>query len=253
MDFRPGGMLPGLFIGRYMPYDIIAIGAHPDDVEVGAGGVLIRLAQRRRRTGIIYLTAGEMGTGGDADIRGHEAAEAAEKMGADLLKTYDWGDTSLIDTYEHRLMLATDLRQYRPQIILCPAPWVGHGRRQSHADHVACGQIAINAANLAALKKVSVSGEPHHGIRIFHYFLPPGTQPDFVVDITDQFDCWIEALKCHKSQFLNPEKSRDYIWALESMARSFGSQGGVKYAQGFKAEQTTVVDDLFDLVKCERF
>jgi N-acetylglucosamine malate deacetylase 1 len=236
-----------------MTYDIISIGAHPDDVEVGTGGVLIRLAGQGRKTGIIYLTAGEMGTGGDAQIRSREAAEAAHKMGADLLKTYDWGDTALTDTYEHRLALAADLRLYRPKIILCPAPWIGHGRRQSHADHVACGQIAINAANLAGLKKVTIPGEPHQGIRIFHYFIPPGMLPDFVVDITAQFDGWIEALKCHKSQFLNPEKSRDYIWALESMGRYFGSLGGVKYAQGFKAEQIPVVDDLFDLAKCDRF
>jgi bacillithiol biosynthesis deacetylase BshB1 len=236
-----------------MTYDIISIGAHPDDVEVGTGGVLIRLAGQGRKTGIIYLTAGEMGTGGDAQIRSREAAEAAQKMGADLLKTYDWGDTALTDTYEHRLALAADLRQYRPKIILCPAPWIGHGRRQSHADHVACGQIAINAANLAALKKVTVQGDPLQGIRIFHYFLPPGMLPDFVVDITAQFDGWIEALKCHQSQFLNPEKSRDYIWALESMGRYFGSMAGVKYAQGFKAEQMPAVDDLFDLAKCDRF
>ena len=112
-------------------YDIISIGAHPDDVEVGTGGVLIRSGQKGRKTGIIYLTAGEMGTGGDAEIRSREALDAANTMGADLLKTYDWGDTSLMDTYERRLAIASDLRQYRPKIVLCPAPWIGHGRRQS--------------------------------------------------------------------------------------------------------------------------
>lgn len=236
-----------------MMYDVISIGAHPDDVEVGSGGVLIKLAEEGRKTGIIYLTAGEMGTGGDIETRNNEALDAAEKMGADLLRTYDWGDTSLIDDYDKRLSLAADIRHYRPKIILCPAPLIGHGRRQSHADHVACGEIAINAANLAGLKKVSIPGEPHHVSRIFYYFLPPGMLPDFVVDITGQFERWIEALKCHKSQFLNPEKSRDYIWTLESMGRYFGTMAGVNYAQGFKSDQTLLVQDIFDLAKGGRF
>jgi bacillithiol biosynthesis deacetylase BshB1 len=234
-------------------YDLISIGAHPDDVEVGSGGVLIKLAQTGRKIGIIYLTAGEMGTGGDAETRRQEAQAAADKMGADLLRTYDWGDTALADTYERRLALAADLRRFRPAITLCPSPWIGHGRRQSHADHVACGQIVINAANLASLKKVRVEGEPYRVRQLFHYFLPPGMNPHFVVDITNQFDAWIEALKCHRSQFLNPEKSRDYIWALESIARSFGMMAGVKYGQGFAADQILLIDDPFDLAKGERF
>ncbi len=234
-------------------YNVLSIGAHPDDVEVGTGGVLLKMADAGQKTGIIYLTAGEMGTGGDVETRKAEAGEAARMMGADLLKTYDWGDTALYDTCQHRLSLAADIRACRPRIILCPAPWKGHGRRQSHADHVACGEIAINAANLAGLKKADVPGEPHHVSRIFYYFLPPGMMPDFVVDITDQYDRWIEALKCHRSQFLNPEKSRDYIWTLESMGRYFGIMAGVNYAQGFKADQTLLVQDILDLAKGGRF
>lgn len=236
-----------------MNYDLISIGAHPDDVEVGTGGVLIKTARAGRKTGIIYLTEGEKGTGGDSTLRRREAAEAAALMGADLLKTFDWNDTALTDTYDRRLALAAEIRKYRPHIILCPAPWVGHGRRQSHADHVACGLLAQNAANLAALKKADVVGEPHQTARLFYYFLPPGMLPDLVVDITAEFNDWLEALKCHRSQFLNPDKKKDYLYTLESMARSFGLLGGVKYAQGFKADQTPVVQDLFDLARGERF
>lgn len=236
-----------------MVYDLISIGAHPDDVEVGAGGVLIKAAQKGYKIGIIYLTAGEMSTGGDVQTRNREAFEAARKMGADLLKTYDWGDTKLADNYEHRLALAADLCRYRPRIVLCPAPWVGHGRRQSHTDHVVCGQIVINSSNLAALKKVLVEGEPHQVSRIFHYFLPPHMLPDFVVDITDQFQEWMEALKCHRSQFLNPEKTKDYLSILESMARYFGVMAGVRYGQGFKADQTLLIDDVFGLTRGDRF
>ena len=236
-----------------MNYDLISIGAHPDDVEVGTGGVLIKTARARRKTGIIYLTEGEKGTGGDRATRRREAAEAAVLMGADLLKTFDWNDTALTDTYDRRLAVAAEIRKFRPRIILCPAPWVGHGRRQSHADHVACGQIVQNAANLAALKKADIDGEPHQTARLFYYFLPPGMLPDLVVDISAEFEDWLEALKCHRSQFLNPAKKRDYLDTLESMARSFGLLGGVKYAQGFKGDQTLLVQDLFELARGDRF
>ncbi len=232
-----------------MEYDLISIGAHPDDVEVGTGGVLIALNKNGYKTGIIYLTKGEMGTGGSAEIRAEEARQAADLMGSDLLETFDWGDCRLFDTYEKRIELAVLIRKYRPKIILAPYPRVGHGKRQSHPDHVAAGQIAINAAYYATLKKLPIEGEPHRVQRVFHYFLPPGVTPSFVVNITEHFNRWIEALKCHKSQFLNPEKSRDYIWSLETMARSFGMQAGCKYGQGFYNVEPIRIVDLFDLVK----
>jgi N-acetylglucosamine malate deacetylase 1 len=145
--------------------------------------------------------------------------------------------------------LAGLIRKCRPAIILAPYPQIGHGKRQSHPDHVAAGQIVINAASYATLKKMPIPGDPHSVKRVFHYFLPPGLTPSFVVDITEYFEQWIEALKCHKSQFLNPEKSRDYIWSLESMARSFGSQAGCRYGQGFYHIEPMRIVDLFDLVK----
>jgi LmbE family N-acetylglucosaminyl deacetylase len=107
--------------------------------------------------------------------------------------------------------------------------------------------IAINATNLAALKKADLPGEPHLVDRIFHYFLPPGVFPNFVVDITPHFDRWIEALSAHKSQFLNPEKSRDYIDSLTLMARSFGMQARCPYGQGFYAVEPIVVGDIMTL------
>jgi N-acetylglucosamine malate deacetylase 1 len=232
-----------------MNYDLISIGAHPDDVEVGTGGVLISLNRRGFKTGIVYLTKGEMGTGGTAEIRAEESINAAKVIGSDLLETYDWGDCQLFDTNERRLQLAALIRKYKPRVILSPYPKVGHGKRQSHPDHVAAGQITINAANYATLKKLPIEGEPHPVSRIFHYFLPPGLSPDFVVDISDCFKDWIEALKCHKSQFLNPEKSRNYIWSLESMARSFGIQSGCEYGQGFVSIEPLRIVDLLDLVK----
>jgi len=241
---------PGLFCiaMENQTYDLISIGAHPDDVEVGTGGVLINLAGRGYRCGIVILTQGEMGTGGDAEIRSRELHAAAGILNADIVNVFDWGDTRLEDSYDKRLTLAQIIRNTRPRIILAPYPQVGHGRRQSHPDHVASGIIAINAANLAALKKAELDGEPHLVSRIFHYFLPPGVTPNFVVNITPYFERWIEALEAHESQFMNPTKSKDYIESITSMARSFGLQSGCKYGQGFYAVEPILVDDIMTLV-----
>lgn len=244
-------MSPGFFVmtNNSQNYDLLSIGAHPDDVEVGTGGVLISLAKRGYRCGIVILTQGEMGTGGDADIRAAEVKKAAEILGVDLVRTFDWGDTRLEDTYPHRLALGEVIRQTRPKIILAPYPHVGHGRRQSHTDHVAAGVLAINAANLSSLKKADLPGEPHLVKRIFHYFLPPRVAPNFVVDITAYYDQWINALCAHESQFLNPAKEKDYIDHIASMARSFGLQAGCKYGQGFYAVEPIQVQDIMSLVE----
>lgn len=228
-------------------YDLLSIGAHPDDVEVGTGGVLIDLAKRGYKCGLVILTRGEMGTGGNAEIRAAEVEKAAHILGADIVATFDWGDTRLADSYDKRLQLAQIIRQCRPRIILAPYPQVGHGRRQSHPDHVAAGLIAINAASLASLKKIDLPGEPHLVTRILHYFLPPGVTPNFVVDITPHFERWLEALSAHKSQFMNPEKSRDYIESLTAMARSFGIQARCKYGQGFYATEPPLIKDIMTL------
>lgn len=230
-------------------YDLLSIGAHPDDVEVGSGGVLIDLNRRGKKTGIVILTEGEMGTGGTPEIRAKELQTAAKILGSDVIEVFNWGDTRLEDSYDKRLELARIIRQCRPKALLAPYPHVGHGRRQSHPDHVAAGIITVNAANLAALKKADVEGEPHLVNRIFHYFLPPKVSPNFVVDITPHFEQWIEALSAHESQFLNPEKSRDYIEHLTAMARSFGMQARCKYGQGFYAVEPVLVKDILTLAE----
>ena len=230
-------------------YDILAIGAHPDDVEVGTGGILIKQTDKGSKCGLVVLTHGEMGTGGTAEIRKQELYDAARIMGTDVVARFDWGDTRLEDTYEHRLELARVIRETRPKMILAPYPQVGHGRRQSHPDHVASGVLALNAANLAALKKVDIPGEPHLVTRTLHYFLPPHVTPHIVVDITNQFDRWIKALSAHKSQFLNPEKSKDYIEQLSAMARSFGLQARCMYGQGLVPAEPVQVDDLRHLIE----
>ncbi len=226
------------------PYDVLAIGAHPDDVEVGAGGVIIKLTDAGHRVALAILTRGEMGTGGTAEIREAEVRRATDLLGADLIAHLDWGDTRLADTAERRQEIAALIRQTRPRIVLCPYPHVAMGRRQSHPDHVAAGLLAINGGMLAGLKKADVPGELHRVGRYFFYFLPPKVKPDFVVDITAQFDRWIAALSAHESQFRNPQKSKNYIEQLTAMARMFGLAAGCMYGQGFAAPEPLLVPDI---------
>jgi bacillithiol biosynthesis deacetylase BshB1 len=224
-------------------YDCIAIGAHPDDVEVGTGGVLIKLSDLGYRTGIVVLTRGEMGTGGTAETRAREIAEAAAVMGADVLATLDLGDTRLMDTPDDRMSVAELLRQHRPRMVLAPYWTGGHGKRAGHPDHLAAGKITINAVNYASLVKAPIEGEAFRVPALYHFFLPPGIMPTFVVDITEQYERWMDCLKAHATQFQNPDKPRDYIWSLETLARYFGAQIGVKYGQGFAIGEPMAITD----------
>jgi bacillithiol biosynthesis deacetylase BshB1 len=228
--------------------DCLAVGAHPDDVEVGAGGVLIKLRQLGHSTGLAVLTRGEMGTGGTPEERSREIQMAADVMGARVVATFDLGDTRLVDTPDDRLRVAALYRRFRPRLVLAPFIRGGHGRRGSHPDHLAAGRLAMNAVNYAALAKLDLPGEPYQVPALFHYFIPPEVMPTFVVDITDQFETWMSALKAHATQFQNPSKPRDYLWSLETQARYYGSLVGVKYGQGFAAAEPMHVRDPMALV-----
>jgi len=233
---------------KYERLDLLVFGAHPDDVEVGCGGLLAKLNKRGYKTGLAILTQGEMGTGGTPEIRKKEVEDAAAIMGSKIVAHLDMGDCKLKDDYESRLIAARLIRQYRPTLVMAPWPRGGHGKRASHPDHIACGQIVMNGANFATFKKLPLE-EPIHRIKgLFHYFLPPEVMPTFVIDIGEEFETWIKALSAHRSQFLNPEKDRNYLWALESMARSYGNHIGVKYGQGYAIGEPLEVTDPFCLV-----
>jgi bacillithiol biosynthesis deacetylase BshB1 len=236
-----------------MALDFLAFGPHPDDAEIGCGGLLRKMKQRGHRTGIIDMTSGDMGWG-TPEIRLAECEAARKILGLDVRECLDLGDGRIEDTFENRCAAAAVIRKHRPEIVLAPYYHLPIGRGLGHNDHYKTGQIVANAYNLAHLRKAPVPGEPYQAKAIFYFFLPPGTVPTFVVDITDQFDDWMAALDCHQSQFSNPDKPRpDALPTVRDVFATFagywGWQIGVKYGQAFLSTSPLKVGNPLSLVE----
>ncbi len=236
-----------------MAVDILAFGPHPDDAEIGTGGVLRKLKDRGRTTGIIDMTSGDMGWG-TPEIRADEARAAAAVLKLDVRECLDLGDCRVEDTFENRCIVANVIRRHRPQIILSPYYDLPIGRGLGHNDHYKTGQIVANAYNLAHLAKAPCEGEPYQAKAIYFYFIPPGSKPTFIVDISAYAEDWLNAIDSHKSQFYHPDRPRPANSphpreAFESYARYWGWQIGVRHAQAFLATSPLKVDDPLTLVE----
>jgi bacillithiol biosynthesis deacetylase BshB1 len=236
-----------------MSLDILVFGPHPDDAEIGAGGMLLRMKSLGHRTGIVDMTTGDMGWG-TPEERLAECAEAAKVLRLDVRENLDLGDCRIEDTFENRCLVAGVIRRHRPQIVMAPYYDLPIGRGLGHNDHYKTGQIVSNAYNLAHLRKAPVEGEPHQAKAIYYYFVPPGTKPSFVVDISEWFEEWIRALDCHQTQFHHPDRPRPATLpsvrdTFESFARYWGWQIGVRYGQAFLAVTPFNVGDPLVLVR----
>lgn len=236
-----------------MPLDVLVFGPHPDDAEIGAGGLLAKMKSLGHSTGIVDMTAGDMGWG-TAEIRAGESAAAAKVLGLDVRENLDLGDCRVEDTFENRCKAAAMIRKHRPQIVLAPWYQLPIGRGLGHNDHYKTGQIVANAYNLAHLRKAPIAGEPHQAKAIYYYFLPIGTAPSFVVDISDHFETMMAAIDCHTSQFKNPERARPASYpgvrdVFETYARYWGWQIGVKYGQAYLSTAPLRIGDPLQLVR----
>jgi len=236
-----------------MAVDFLAFGPHPDDAEIGTGALLRKMKARGHTTGIVDMTTGDMGWG-TPELRVQECNDAAKVLRLDVRENLDLGDCRIEDTFENRCQVAGVIRKHRPQIIFSPFYELPIGRGPGHNDHYKTGQIVANAFNLAHLRKAPVDGEPHQAKAIYFYFLPPGRMPTFIVDVTDQFDDWMAALDCHKSQFHNTERPRPAELptvrdVFEANARYWGWQIGVKYGQAFLTTSPLRVGDPLSLVQ----
>jgi len=236
-----------------MAVDFLVFGPHPDDAEIGAGAMLRKMKSLGHTTGIIDMTTGDMGWG-TPELRLEECAKAARILQLDVRENLDLGDCRIEDTFENRCTVAGVMRRHRPEIVMAPYYQLPIGRGLGHNDHYKTGQIVANAYNLAHLKKAPVEGEPFQAKALYFYFLPPGTSPTFVVDVSDHFDDWMAALDCHQSQFHNAERPRPAHLpsvrdVFESYARYWGWQIGVKYGQAYLSTAPLRVGDPMMLVR----
>ncbi|HSZ01743.1 MAG TPA: bacillithiol biosynthesis deacetylase BshB1 [Terriglobales bacterium] len=232
------------------PLDVLAIAAHRDDVEQTCGGTLLKMAQHGRRTGILDLTQGEMGTRGTAEDRAQEAAEAAKILRVSWRQALDIPDGRVENTFENRLKVARVIREQRPRVVILPY-WKGR-----HPDHYTASALGYEACFLAGLAKLDFGGDagatkPHRPFKIIYATLYYDVRPTFVVDITELFEARFQALMAYKSQFSDQEAGKDLFPAqaeirarIEAMARFYGLLGGVTYAEPFLQKEVGLVEDL---------
>ncbi|MEW6378009.1 MAG: bacillithiol biosynthesis deacetylase BshB1 [bacterium] len=227
--------------------DLLAFGAHPDDVEMCVGGLLIKMKNQDYRTGIADLTRGEMGSRGTAQIRAREMAEATRLLAVDVRENLDLGDTRLTASHENILAAARIIRKLRPSILLAPY-W-----EDWHPDHAAAGMIVKQAFFQTRLAKLDLGYPPHYPRRIYYYPCHQPLIPTFVVDITSEFPRKVEALSSYRSQiFPSREDSQlpyrtigvsDYAFHVESRCRYFGSLINVKYGEALWVDRPLKLDD----------
>ncbi len=238
-----------------MKVDIIAFGAHPDDVELGAGGTLASHQQMGSKIGIIDLTFGELGTRGTKEIRLQEAEEARKILNCHVRHNLGFRDGFFVNDEMHQLEVIRYIRKYQPDIILCNAA------EERHPDHVKAAKLIVDASFLAGLAKIRTEWDgveqlPWRPTSLYHYMQFFDTKPDILVDISATIDVKMESVLAHKSQFFNPESTEEetliaqpeFIENIIARASYYGQFIGVKHAEGFQANQYIGTKNLFHLL-----
>ena len=227
------------------PIDVLAIAAHPDDVEQTCAGTLIRMAEQGYRTAVLDLTAGEMGTRGTEEERAAEAAAAAKEMLLAERHNLHLPDAKLENTLEARLAIAQKIRDLRPRVVILPY-W-----QARHPDHYRCSQSGYEACFLAGLRKVDLGGEPHRPAKIVYASLYADVRPSFVVDISAQFERRLKALMCYRSQFETQAQGSDVFpesaqisRRVRAAARYYGMLIDVEYGEPYVVKEMLRVSDI---------
>jgi bacillithiol biosynthesis deacetylase BshB1 len=230
-----------------MNLDVLAIAAHPDDVELTCGGTLLKMAQRGYKTGILDLTAGEMGTRGTPETRAKEAAKAATLLAVKWRGTLGVPDSDVQPSRQHKLRLAAVIRELRPKTVILPY-WEAR-----HPDHYHASTLGYEACFLAGLKQLPLQGEAYRPFKILYSISFADVRPTFIVDITAQFKQRHKAILSYGSQFLPPKtekksKVRLAIDRLEAdmnqLARHYGQMIGVDYGEPFLQKELLKVEDI---------
>jgi bacillithiol biosynthesis deacetylase BshB1 len=230
--------------------DVLAIAAHPDDIELICGGTLISAHMLGRSTGIIDLAAGEMASRGTPELRAKEAAKAAKVMGVAVRENLGFPDGGIQNTPETRAKLAVAIRQLKPRIVITHSQ---HGR---HPDHPIVAQLVRDACFVAGLKKVEPKVAPHRPLKVIHAlsFREDNQKPTFVVDISDAFEKKLEAIACYKSQFGEAVQAGEVYPNGEPLgdlirhhAAHYGSLIRCRYGEPFYTTETMRVEDVASL------
>jgi bacillithiol biosynthesis deacetylase BshB1 len=229
--------------------DLLAIGPHPDDVELTCGGTLLKMIDAGYSVGILDLTQGEMGTRGTPELRATEAEAARVVLGATFRSNLNLGDSQLTASIENRMKLAQAIRDARPRTVILPY-WDGR-----HPDHYTAATLGHEACFAAGLKKADLNGEPHRPHKILYSTLYWDVPPSFTVDITPHVERKLEAVHCFQSQFKGDmsEVVKVYpAWArlvdrIQTQCRFYGHQMGVEYAEPYVVKEVVAVDDIVDM------
>lgn len=239
-----------------MKIDILAFGAHPDDVELSCGGTIFKEVQNGKTVGVIDLTKGELGTRGTAETRKEEASKAADILGISFRENLNFSDGFIMNDKAHQLEIIKKIRQYRPEIVLCNAV------DDRHTDHRKASQLVSDACYLSGLVKIETHSEgevdlqgPWRPKTIYHYIQWKPLQPDVVVDISSFIDQKMASVLAYSSQFYDPMSlapetpisSKNFVDSIRYRAADLGRLVGVDYAEGFNVERVPTIDSLFDL------
>jgi bacillithiol biosynthesis deacetylase BshB1 len=246
-----------------MKLDILAVGAHPDDVELGCGGTLALLAGQSTRVGILHLTSGEKGTRGDAERRRAEARQAAACLGAELVDFLDCGDAALRCGVEEEDALIERIRRWSPEVVLAPPP------RDRHPDHGRAHQLVVDACFYAGLagRTPEVGREtsapdrgtrPHRPAALFFYMGHDPFEVSFIVDVTSTWETKRQALAAYGSQLHRPGgetpvaedpptkiSSPEFAQAMEGRARHYGLLIGATFGEPFQSPLPLAITDLW--------
>ena len=238
-----------------MKLDILAFGAHPDDVELGCAGTIAKEISLGKKVGIIDLTRGELGTRGSVAIRNAESAAATKILGVTVRENLEMRDGFFVNDEAHQLIIIKILRKYRPEIVLCNAI------DDRHIDHGKGSKLVSDACFLSGLQqiKTEINGITQEFYRpkfVYHYIQWKNIEPDFVVDISGFNDIRLASILAYKSQFYDlnsnetetPIATKNFKDSLNNRAQDFGRLIGTDFAEGYTTERVVAVDNLSNLI-----
>lgn len=235
--------------------DILAIGAHPDDIELGCGATIAKEISLSKKVGVLDLTRGELGTRGSAEIRDTEAQNAAKILGLTVRENLTFADGFFINDKEHQLKVIEIIRKYQPEIVLCNAI------DDRHIDHPKGSKLVSNACFLSGLRKIETrlnnkNQDAWRPKQVYHYIQWKNIEPDFVVDVSGFIDIKLKAVQAYSSQFYDPTSkeptspitSKNFLDSILYRAQDLGRLINVEHAEGFTSERFVAVKSLDKLI-----